>query len=70
MQRLREIDALLDQGGEQAYQDVLRKLELMCLDEPDNPELLWRLGKCHHRVYKKITDSKKKEEHINKGMFL
>ncbi|EFA04976.1 regulator of microtubule dynamics protein 2 [Tribolium castaneum] len=59
-----KIDAILETGGVSELEECLQQLQTLCLEAPENPELLWRLGKAHYRLFEK-TDEK---QHLDKGI--
>lgn len=64
---LTEIDAKLDEGSLLEKSAVLEDIKDLSLDHPENPELLWRLAKAHHKLGDATQDVEEKKEHINKG---
>ncbi|XP_044762624.1 regulator of microtubule dynamics protein 1-like [Coccinella septempunctata] len=64
---LKDIDSKLNEGLN--LSECLEKLEDLCLEYPENPQLLWRIGKCHNKIVDTLKDDKdKKKEHIEKGL--
>lgn len=70
MKVLSELDKKLDEGhGLKDFTAAVDELEDLCLDYPENPELLWRLGKAHHKISETTKDTETKKQHITKGRF-
>ncbi|XP_045465367.1 regulator of microtubule dynamics protein 1-like isoform X3 [Harmonia axyridis] len=64
---LKDIDNKLNEGLN--LNECLEKLEDLCIEYPENPQLLWRIGKCHNKIVDTFKDDKsKKKEHIEKGL--
>lgn len=64
LQNIKEIDALLDEGSIVNLESCIETLENLCLESPNNPELLWRLGKTHYLLLLKT----KNHEHLQMGI--
>lgn len=64
---LADIDKTFDVGTLSQILVVLEQLKDLNIEYPDNPELLWRLGKAHYKVSEKSTSIDEKKEHIGKG---
>lgn len=64
---MQDIDILLDSGSLSELESVLERLKELLLEEPNNLEILWRIGKAHHVIAEKIEDSEVVKEHINQG---
>ncbi|XP_068901551.1 regulator of microtubule dynamics protein 1-like isoform X3 [Tenebrio molitor] len=64
LEDLGKLDATLDEGTAGDLDACVRQLQNLCLEFPENPQLLWRLAKAHYRLFEKteLTD------HIHKGI--
>lgn len=65
---LSEIDRKLDEGCLEEIHAILNKLENLSLDYRDNDEILWRIGKAHHKISESIKDQECLEQQIQKGI--
>uniref|UniRef100_V5I9V0 Regulator of microtubule dynamics protein 1 n=1 Tax=Anoplophora glabripennis TaxID=217634 RepID=V5I9V0_ANOGL len=63
-----EIDRKLDGGTLSELEKTLEKLEDLCVEYPENPELLWRIGKAHQKISDKSDDTDFIREHVTKGI--
>ncbi|XP_072382609.1 regulator of microtubule dynamics protein 1-like isoform X2 [Diabrotica undecimpunctata] len=59
------IDVKLNSGVFKEVQEALMKLRDLCIEHPENSELLWRIGKAH----KKIADFNDDKEVIKENVF-
>ncbi|KAL3270688.1 hypothetical protein HHI36_021216 [Cryptolaemus montrouzieri] len=66
MEGLADIDNKLNTSTD--LDECLKKLTDLNSEYPENPQLLWRIGKCHHKIEKSLKDDKLKREHIDKGI--
>lgn len=66
-QILQDIDIVLDSGSLPQLEHVLERLETILLEQPNNVEILWRIGKAHHVIADKLEDNEVIKDHINKG---
>ncbi|KAG5899574.1 hypothetical protein JTB14_022904 [Gonioctena quinquepunctata] len=65
---LKGIDMKLDTGSLQELEDIIQKLNDLCIEYPKNPELLWRIGKAHQKISDKSDDKNFIQDHISKGI--
>lgn len=65
---LADVDKTFDEGSNTEITAVLEQLKDLNLEHPENPEVLWRLGKAHHKVSEQMKSVEEKKEHINKGL--
>ncbi|ENN71833.1 hypothetical protein HUJ04_001001 [Dendroctonus ponderosae] len=65
---LKELDEKLELKDIQVIEEVLQRLEDLCLDYPGNPEFLYRIGKAHHKLADACDDKELKEKYLNKGI--
>lgn len=65
---LHAIDAKLDSGILRDVEVSLNKLRDLCMEHPENPELLWRIGKAHKKLADLIEDKDMIKEHITRGI--
>ncbi|XP_050316249.1 regulator of microtubule dynamics protein 1-like [Anthonomus grandis grandis] len=63
-----EIDKKLDLGDIDDIENALEKLEDLCLEYPSNPELLYRIGKAHHKVAEESDNKEFIEQRLAKGI--
>lgn len=64
LQSLSRIDLTLEQGNIADLENCVEELQNLCLEFPENPQLLWRVGKAHYRLYEKTDE----QDHLNKGI--
>lgn len=69
-QVLQDIDILLDSGSLSELANVLKRLKDLLLEQPNNAEILWRIGKAHHIIADKVEDSEVGKDHISQGKYL
>lgn len=67
-QVLNEIDEKLDSDEISDINDALVKLSDLCIEHPQNVELLWRIGKGHKELYDKNDDLAAKQDNLTKGI--
>nr|CAH7731261.1 unnamed protein product [Callosobruchus chinensis] len=65
---LTEIDIKLDSQSITQLEDGLSKLEVLQVDYPENTEVLWRLGKAHHKISETSDEKEFIQNHISKGV--
>ncbi|KAJ8965745.1 hypothetical protein NQ314_003923 [Rhamnusium bicolor] len=65
---LNEIDKKIDTGNLFELDKVLEKLEDLCIEYPENHDLLWRIGKAHHKICDKSEDKGFIQEHVSRGV--
>ncbi|KAJ8916674.1 hypothetical protein NQ315_000319 [Exocentrus adspersus] len=65
---LSELDRKLDAGTLTELGNALQKLQELCLEHPENSELLWRVGKAHQKISDKSDDGDFIKEHVSKGI--
>ncbi|XP_066255847.1 regulator of microtubule dynamics protein 1-like isoform X2 [Euwallacea similis] len=65
---LKELDKKLDLGDVEDVEESLQKLEDLCLEHPGNPELLYRIGKAHHKLADTCDDKEVVHIKLNKGI--
>ncbi|VEN56724.1 unnamed protein product [Callosobruchus maculatus] len=65
---LKEIDIKLDSESITQLEDSLHKLEDLQVDYPENTDVLWRLGKAHHKISETSDDKEFIQNHISKGI--
>lgn len=65
---LKELDRNLDVGDVEEIEETLQKLEDLCLENPNNPELLYRIGKAHHKLADKCEDKADMHSKLSKGI--
>ncbi|KAL3270687.1 hypothetical protein HHI36_021215 [Cryptolaemus montrouzieri] len=63
---LKDIDNKLNSSTD--LEECLDRLKDLCIEHPENPQLLWRIGKCHHKIEKSQKDEGQKKEHMDKGI--
>lgn len=69
MKVLNEIDRRLDEANNlKVFTAILDELEMLCIEYPENSELLWRLAKAQHKISEVVKDPEAKKEHIKKGI--
>lgn len=51
-------------------EEILEKLEDLCIEYPENSELLWRIGRAHQKISDKSDDADFIREHVCKGKSL
>jgi len=67
-QTLKEIDDKLNAPKVASIKVALAQLTDLCMEFPENPELLWRIGKAHHKISTATDDKLVKQENIEKGL--
>jgi len=65
---LKEIDLKLDEGNLDELQQYLLKLEDLCIEYPENPYLLWRIGKACYKICEKTDEKDVIEKYNAKGV--
>lgn len=65
---LHELDKKLDLGNVEEVEEALLKLEDLCIEHPEDPELLYRIGKAHHKIADKSDDKRFIQEKLTKGI--
>ncbi|KAJ8958419.1 hypothetical protein NQ318_002201 [Aromia moschata] len=65
---LNEIDKKLDSDIIFELEKCLETLKDLCLEYPENPEILWRIGKVHHKISEKSDEKDFIQEQISKGI--
>ncbi|XP_066144796.1 regulator of microtubule dynamics protein 1-like isoform X2 [Euwallacea fornicatus] len=65
---LKELDKKIDSGNVEDIEESLQKLEDLCLEHPSNPELLYRIGKAHHKLAEGHDDKEVIHKKLNKGI--
>lgn len=58
----------MNSSNTEVIKNSLEKLTDLCLEFPENPELLWRIGKAHHKIGSSSNDNLIKQEHATKGL--
>ncbi|RZC31810.1 hypothetical protein BDFB_012671, partial [Asbolus verrucosus] len=61
---LAEIDAKLEESNVEELESSLERLQNLCMEHPESPHLLWRLGKAHYKLFEKTE----LQDHIAKGI--
>lgn len=59
----------LDTGSLLQFENVLVNLEELCIEYPDNAELLWRIGKVLHKMGDEVEDKNVRKSYITKGNY-
>lgn len=67
MKVLADIDKLLDEGNSAQITAVVEQLKDLNIEYPDNPELLWRLGRAYYKISEKSKAVDERKELISKG---
>ncbi|XP_056645167.1 regulator of microtubule dynamics protein 1-like isoform X1 [Diorhabda sublineata] len=62
------VDAKLDSGILRDIEESLNKLTDLCIEHPENCQLLWRIGKAHKKLADLIEDKDMIKEHVTKGI--
>lgn len=62
-----EINFVLDSRSLPQLRNALDRLQDLLSDYPNNPEILWRIGKAHHQIADEIELKEIKNDHINQG---
>ncbi|CAH2001251.1 unnamed protein product [Acanthoscelides obtectus] len=65
---LKEIDTELDSYSVTQLEKSLQRLEDLSFDYPENTDILWRLGKAHHKISENSDDKEFVQDHISKGI--
>lgn len=61
------MDFTLDSDSLPQLQNVLGRLTELLIEHTNNPEILWRIGKAHHKISEKIEDRDAIKDHLSKG---
>lgn len=64
---MHDIDFTLDSNSLPQLQNVLGRLKDLLIEQSNNPEILWRIGKAHHKISEKIEDKDAIKDHLLKG---
>ncbi|CAG9857545.1 unnamed protein product [Phyllotreta striolata] len=62
------VDHKLDKDNAATLEEVLNMLTDLCLEHPQHPELLWRIGKAHKKLADHSQDKAVIREHVTKGI--
>lgn len=65
---LREVDLKLDGYDLDELNDCLDKLENLCIEFPENPHLLWRIGRAYYKLSEKTDDEELIKDYTTKGV--
>ncbi|CAH1164709.1 unnamed protein product [Phaedon cochleariae] len=65
---LKLIDQKLNTGSLEQLEDALGNLRDLCMEYPEHTELLWRIGKAHHKIADCCDDQNFIREQISKGI--
>ncbi|KAL1502724.1 hypothetical protein ABEB36_007828 [Hypothenemus hampei] len=65
---LKDLDQKLDLGNVADVEEALQRLEDLCLEYPNNPDLLYRIGKAHHKVADASNNPDFIRERLTKGI--
>lgn len=60
---------MLDSKSLPQLTNALERLHDLLIDYPNNPEILWRIGKAHHKISEEIEDKEFKSDNISRGNF-
>lgn len=65
---MHDIDYSLESDSVPQLEHVLERLNNLLLEYPNNPEILWRIGKSHHNISEQIENKDIIKDHIERGM--
>ncbi|KAF7285525.1 hypothetical protein GWI33_010524 [Rhynchophorus ferrugineus] len=63
-----EYDKKLTSENVEEIENALKELEDLCIEYPENADLLFRIGKAHYKVLSRSNDKEFKQQRIAKGI--